>query len=497
MADATITSPISPTLGACCAALSSALGNKVSFPNTEPYNASVNSYFSQQNANLRPLCIVSPVSTEDVSIAISQITSSTTSSFSPEEQSRRHCLFAIRSGGHASHGGASNIDGGITIDLSGLNTITLSDDQSTVSAGVGATWGDVYAFLEPLGLSVPGGRAAQVGVGGLTLGGGISYFSPRYGWTCDTATTFEVVLANGEIVQANEESDPGLLTSLRGGGSNFGVVTRIEFRTFRQGLIWGGMAYYSLDTIDQQLRAFEKLNSVDKYDEHASLITSFGFAKGQGGAVVNSIVYTKDEESPEVYKLFLEIPSLYSSIRTLGVTEMSKVQGSFQVNGKRELSITITHDSTFPVLKATYHRWNTSLSAIQGIDGIHWSLSLEPLPPAIYARAPQSNALGFDKRQKALVVTVLSATWESDHDDALVQETARALFAGIEEDARHLGSYDPFVYMNYAAKWQDPVASYGEESVRRLRGVSKSVDPRGVFKAGGSLPGGFKIPGFA
>ncbi|KAL4786388.1 hypothetical protein BJX76DRAFT_365782 [Aspergillus varians] len=481
--------PVSAGTGACCAALSSVLGDRVSLRNSEPYNNSLQSYFSLQNSNLQPLCIVAPGSAEDVSAALTRITS-TISSLPPPEQAQ--CHFAIRSGGHASYVGASNIDNGITIDLSSLNTIRLSDDHTSVSVGVGATWGDVYAVLEPLGLSVAGGRAAQVGIDGLTLGGGISYFSPRYGWTCDTVTNFELVLANGEVVQANEEQNPELLAALRGGASNFGIVTTIDLKTFQQGFIWGGIAYYSLDTIDDQLKAFAELNSADKYDEHASLITSFGYAAGKGAAIVNSIVYTKAEENPEVYKLFLEIPSLYSSMQTRSITEMSQVQGSFQVNGKREMSVVITHDSTIPMLNATYLRWKSSLPAIEGLNGIHWSISLEPLPPAIYARAPTKNALGLSEKRQALVVTLLNATWEDEADDAKVEETARALFAGIEEDARKLGSYVPFVYLNYAAEWQDPIASYGEESVTRLRSVSKEVDSTGVFRV--NMPGGFKIP---
>ncbi|KAL4943634.1 hypothetical protein BDV06DRAFT_234515 [Aspergillus oleicola] len=481
---------LSPSLGACCTALSSVLADKVSFPNTRPYNASLNSYFSLQNSNLKPLCIVSPTSAEDVSTAITSITS-TVSTLPPERQSE--CHIAIRSGGHASHGGASNIDHGVTFDLSNLNSIRLSDDQSTVSVGVGATWGDVYAFLEPYGLCVAGGRAAQVGVGGLTLGGGISYFSPRYGWTCDTATNFEIVLADGQIVNANEHKNGDLLASLRGGGgSNFGIVTNISFKTFKQGLIWGGMAYYSLESIDAQLKAFSEFNSAEGYDEYASLITSFGFAQGRGSAVVNSIVYTKDEENPKSYQPFLEIPSLMSNLTTRSNLEMSKVQGSFQVNGKREMSVVITHDSAVPMLKATFLRWKSSLAAIENVTGMHWSLSLEPLPPAVYARTPTKNAFGLAGKRKALVVTLLSATWEDEKDDETVEKNARELFRGIEEDARKLGSYDPYIYPNYAAIWQDVFLSFGEESVEKLQKVSREVDPEGVFRV--NVPGGFKVP---
>lgn len=112
------------------------------------------------------------------------------------------CQFAVKSGGHAAFSGASNINGGLTIDLINLNQVTLSADHTQASIGPGNRWFDVYSALEPKGLTVIGGRVADIGVGGLTLGGGMSFFSARYGWACDNVNTYEVcgLLAMDEIV---------------------------------------------------------------------------------------------------------------------------------------------------------------------------------------------------------------------------------------------------------------------------------------------------------
>ena len=82
-----------------------------------------------------------------------------------------HCQFAVKSGGHAAFKGASNIDSGITIDLKNLKQVTVSADRTFTKVGAGNHWADVYSRLDPLGLSVVGGRVADIGVGGLTLGG--------------------------------------------------------------------------------------------------------------------------------------------------------------------------------------------------------------------------------------------------------------------------------------------------------------------------------------
>ncbi|GAB1311770.1 FAD-binding PCMH-type domain-containing protein [Madurella fahalii] len=478
--------------GVCCFALLSLLGDKVVFPGSGGYISSVSSYWAQQQAHIQPLCIVTPSSAEDVSVAVRSLTSTAESLADPQEASA--CDFAIRSGGHLPLAGAANIAGGVVLDLRLLNSIEVSPDQGTALIGVGATWGEVYAMLEPLGLSVAGGRVADVGVGGLVTGGGISFFSPRYGWTCDTVSSYQVVLADGSIVKVNADENSDLWWALRGGSNNFGAVTAVSMDTFDLGKIWGGSVYYSLSTIDKHLEAFAEINSPDAYNEYASLITSFGFAAGHGAAIVNAIEYTKAEENPAVFAPLMEIPAMRSTMRLDSITNIAIEQGSFSRKGMRQLFVTVTHTSTLPILKSIYTHWNKSLAAIDTVPGIVWSISLEPLPPAIYARAAGSrpNALGLDQRSSALVVTLLSATWAEAADDERVEQAGRDMMAAIERDAKEMGAYDPFVYLNYAARWQDPIASYGEEVVRRMQEVRDRVDPKRVFSH--QVPGGFKIP---
>jgi hypothetical protein len=144
------------------------------------------------------------------------------------------------------------------------------------------------------------------------------------------------------------------------------------------------------------------------------------------------------------------------------------------------------------MLNATYNNWNTSLASIESIPGIVWSLALDPLPPSFYAQHANTNSMGLSDASGSLVIAQLTASWDDEGDDETVQEAAHALIKGIECDAKRLGAYEPFLYLNYAAEWQDPIASYGEESVERLRRVSREVDPRGVFR---DSVKGFKIPG--
>ena len=127
-------------------------------PNNSSYNASISSYWSQQEQLITPACVVSAASAQDVSAALKVLVP-------------KRCKFAVRGGGHGAAAGVANIKNGVTIDLRGLNAVTVSSDRKTVAVGGGQSWGNLYAQLAPLGLAASGGRHAPVGVGGSTLGG--------------------------------------------------------------------------------------------------------------------------------------------------------------------------------------------------------------------------------------------------------------------------------------------------------------------------------------
>ena len=160
--------PLADPLKQQCASLSAALGAKVSFASQTAYNESISSYWSTQEASLKPGCVVSPTSSDDVSRIVKTIYG--------QKLAGHNVNFAIRSGGHTPFAGSANIQDGITIDLRGINGIELSADRSVAHVGAGQTWGPVYEKLEAEGLVVIGGRRAYIGVGGLSTGG--SYFSP-------------------------------------------------------------------------------------------------------------------------------------------------------------------------------------------------------------------------------------------------------------------------------------------------------------------------------
>ncbi|MEY9854951.1 FAD/FMN-containing dehydrogenase [Catenulispora sp. GAS73] len=136
---------------------------------------------------------------------------------------------AVRGGGHSFSGFGTN-DGGVVIDLSALAGVEVVDGGwHVVRIGGGATWGQAATALAPHGLAISSGDTKGVGVGGLTLSGGIGWKVRKYGLALDSLVRVEVVTADGAVVAADEDENPELFWAVRGGGGNFGIVTAFEF----------------------------------------------------------------------------------------------------------------------------------------------------------------------------------------------------------------------------------------------------------------------------
>lgn len=179
-----------------------------------------------------PAVVVRPESVSDVAAALAYAR-------------ENNLAVSVRSGGH-SGGGWSSSAGGVDIDMSGFAEIVV--DGTTVTVGTGATWGVVAATLGEHGLALSSGDNKSVGVGGLTLGGGVGWLVRQYGLALDSLLSARLVTAAGEIVTASADENPDLFWAIRGGGGNFGVAIDFTFEAHAlTGIVHGVITFDDTD----------------------------------------------------------------------------------------------------------------------------------------------------------------------------------------------------------------------------------------------------------
>ncbi|KAL8635441.1 MAG: hypothetical protein Q9228_007066, partial [Teloschistes exilis] len=199
--------------------------------------------------------------------------------------------------------GSNGIVDGVTVDLRQMRSMIQSADNQTTYVQAGAKWGEVSDVLGPLGYAIPGGRASDVGVAGLTLGGGNSFFTGRFGFTCDNVKNFEIVLGNGTITNANANHNPDLFKALKGGGAgNFGIVTRFDFAIFELGLLWGGVAFYDFKDLGNMYKPFVEFteNTVESPNGSLHVVWQHNATSNEFTSI-NLYVYTGGNVSADKY----------------------------------------------------------------------------------------------------------------------------------------------------------------------------------------------------
>lgn len=159
--------------------------------------------------------------------------------------------------------------------------------------------------------------------------GGLSFFSSSQGFICDNVVNFQVVLSSGQVVNANANENADLWIALRGGGNNFGIVTRYDFRTFEQGLVWGGNIFYFGDSFPGQIEALvTELTKPDPTDL-THLMISIGYSDAMAAAFgvpimcLNQPYYTEAVENPPVLAPFTNITPQIDALNSMALKSVA------------------------------------------------------------------------------------------------------------------------------------------------------------------------------
>lgn len=458
--------------------LSSLLPNCVVYPNTTEY-ATSNTYWSARQSELGPNCFVTPHNASEVSTILKALT---------ETQSS----FTVKGGGHTAFPNGSSIDDGVTIDLAHLNEVTVHDDEKGVSVGPGARWGNVSTVLDSRGLAVAGGRVNDVGVAGLILGGGISYFSGRRGWACDNVQSFEVVVPSGEILTATPEKGPDLYWALRGGGgSSFGIVTRFDLEAFPQGDLWSGSFIHAQPTAKDELLPLlpNLIEEGLEDDADAHMFTVYSYQPDAGGYVSFTSTYHAkpselDPESvPAVFEPVKDLSSISSTVKVGRITELSSALGEPYGVRATWWDTSISGDAPASLLEEIVGVFESFVAAIQEQGNFTPFLIFQPITKGTVVQMQKNggNALGLKPEDGALWIIQLSARWEDPSLDEAIEKGAQKVVDDVERVAKEQDMLRGFKYMNYAGSEQDVLGSYGKENIERLRKVAQKYDAEHVL----------------
>lgn len=286
------------------------LQKRALLPSDAEYKERQDSFWSLYS-KVEPACILCPTSANEVSTILKTLV-------------QAGQQFAVRSGGHAQWAGANNIQDGVTIDLQYLNWTRFDERTDTVDLGPGARWKEVYAELQTHGRVVAGGRNGKVGVGGLLLGGGKTFYTGSRGFACDDVISYEVVLADGRIVTAEANNDhQDLYFALKGGSGNFGIVTNFKMQCFVCEKIWGGLRILCNDNLGAALQAFEDFTSHVSEDVDSNLLLFIAYMPQQKAVmVIEGLVQVGAVERAPAYKKLLAIPSVMDMCKMTTLEEI-------------------------------------------------------------------------------------------------------------------------------------------------------------------------------
>jgi FAD/FMN-containing dehydrogenase len=195
-----------------------------------------------------PALVVQPTGTADIVASVN---------FARDQR----LALSVRGAGH-NIGGTALADAGLTLDMSRLRGVVVDPEARTATAQAGCLLGDVDRETQLHGLATPLGFISEVGVAGLTLGGGLGYLTRRFGWTVDNLLEVEIVTADGTVRRASQDENADLFWAIRGAGANLGVVTSFTFRLHEVGpTVYGGLIAWPFERAEEILQAYRALTA--------------------------------------------------------------------------------------------------------------------------------------------------------------------------------------------------------------------------------------------
>jgi FAD/FMN-containing dehydrogenase len=413
----------------------------------------------------RPAVIIRPADATDVSRVISLA-------------SETGLELAVRSGGHSA-AGHSVTDGGIVLDLAAMKGLEIDLEQRTAWAEAGLTAGAYTAAVGAHGLVTGFGDTGSVGIGGITLGGGIGFLVRKHGLTIDNLLAAELVTADGQVLQVDDQHHPDLFWAIRGGGGNFGVATRFKFRLHELPSIVGGMLL--MPATAEVIAGF--MAEADAAPEELSAIANlmpapplpFVAPELVGQLVVMALMaYAGPAEAAQ--PVLDRFRALATPIADL--LQPMPYSGMFPPEEEAYHPTAVAH-SMF-INRVDHEVASTILEHLEASDAAMRVAQLRVLGGAM-ARVPV-QATAFAHRPSQIMAN-LAAFFDGPADKALRQGWVDRFAAALQQD-------DQGVYVNFLGD-EGPARirqSYPGPTWERLAAIKSRWDPTNLFRRNQNIP---------
>lgn len=400
---------------------------------------------------------------------------------------RQHGLVSsVRGGGH-NIAGLAVCEGGLMIDLSPMRGVWVDPVGQTARVQAGCTLGDVDRETQLHGLAAVLGFVSATGIAGLTVGGGFGYLTRRYGWTCDTVMSMDVVTASGEVLRASADENADLFWALRGGSGNFGIVTSFEYRLFPVGpdIVGGAIAWHG-DDAQQVLEAYGEFSA--KAPRELTSVAVLRIApptpwlpKEVHGKPIVAIFVCHSGKVEDAEALLAPLRALGRPVADIVTrrpyTQMQSLLDATQPKGRR-------------------YYWKSHY--LPGIDGRLIDLAVAH---AGRIRSPHSAILMFQiqgalgelpaghspagNRDAAYVLNI-AGSWEKSGDDDINVAWARDCF----EATRACSTGGTYINFLTEEEGQDRIeAAYGRPILEKLAAIKRKYDPDNFFRHTKSVSG--------
>ncbi|KAF5378484.1 hypothetical protein D9615_007137 [Tricholomella constricta] len=391
---------------------------------------------------------------------------------------------AIRGGGH-SPAGASSSEGGLVIDLSRyINGTTVDAEKRVAYVGGGALWESVDKEAIKHGLATVAGTVNHTGVGGLTLGGGYGWLSPAHGLAIDNLVQATVVTADGSVLTANATENPDLFFAIRGGGSNFGVVTEFVLRLHPQrATIYSGMLIFPPPALQKLVEATAEW--WEKAGENEALIKMMTLAPDGKPAIILFPFYNGTEaEGRANFKSFFDIGPVADLTKEMPYEELNALTNPAVYHGQGIYMKGVAHRKPhYPsIAKANEKVMHVSTPAFK------MNVVFEYFPLGKISSVPQgTTAFRRDPTPSVLVVGL----WQEDSEAntergrTLSHELARIVSSGqsgvTETQTLGYSNYDAEAVTGEKEAVPDKAKAVFAENYPRLQAIKKRYDPENIF----------------